>query len=200
MTKQTHYLLGCGGHARSIADVILANDSEANIIFVDKAARDGETILGFQVVRDAPPEAGTFVPAIGDNEERARLCKGRRLESVVAATAHVGVGSKLDDGVFVANMVHIGPETTIGTGVIVNTGAIVEHNADVGAFCHIAPRATICGGVHIGMHCLVGAGATIKPNMKICGNAIIGAGAVVVSNLEEPGIYVGCPAKMIVAR
>ena len=70
MSKQTHYLLGCGGHARSIADVILANDSEANIIFVDNAARDGEIILGFPVVRDAPTEARAFVPAIGDNEQR----------------------------------------------------------------------------------------------------------------------------------
>ncbi|EJI7544821.1 hypothetical protein NGW34_004960, partial [Escherichia coli] len=43
----------------------------------------------------------------------------------------------------------------------------------------------------------LGAGAIVLPGVEICSNIIVGAGAIVTKNLEEPGVYVGQPARKI---
>ena len=43
----------------------------------------------------------------------------------------------------------------------------------------------------------IGAGATVSNNVNICADCMIGAGAVVIKNIEEPGTYVGVPARKI---
>lgn len=43
----------------------------------------------------------------------------------------------------------------------------------------------------------IGAGATVKNNLIICEKTVVGAGAAVVRNIEEPGTYVGVPARRI---
>ena len=43
----------------------------------------------------------------------------------------------------------------------------------------------------------LGAGAIVLPGVEICSNIIVGAGALVTKNLEEPGVYVGQPARKI---
>jgi acetyltransferase-like isoleucine patch superfamily enzyme len=48
----------------------------------------------------------------------------------------------------------------------------------------------------IGNNVSIGTNATILP-VKICNNVVIGAGAVVTKNIEQPGIYVGNPARLL---
>ena len=43
---------------------------------------------------------------------------------------------------------------------------------------------------------LIGIGVIVSNNINICGDCIIGAGAVVVKDIDEPGTYVGMPAKL----
>ena len=43
-------IIGCGGHARSIADVILDNDQYADIVFLDKNAKSNEKLFGFPII------------------------------------------------------------------------------------------------------------------------------------------------------
>lgn len=193
----TFVLMGCGGHARSVADAILSDHSGARIIFVDGNARPGEKILGFDAVRSLDGWDADFIPAIGDNARRRDECSAVRIVSYFASSSHVGVCARIGVGCFVGMGAHVGPESSIGNGTIVNTNAIVEHNAEVGEFCHIAPNATVCGGCAIGNLVLVGAGAVIKPYCKICSNVVIGAGAVVVKDITESGTYVGSPARKV---
>ena len=48
----------------------------------------------------------------------------------------------------------------------------------------------------IGNHVSIGTNATILP-VTICDGAVIGAGAVVTKDFDEPGIYVGNPARLL---
>lgn len=196
--RSTYYLVGCGGHSRSIADVLLTNDAGVNLVFIDPNAAAQKEVFGFPVVENPPADADGFVPAAGPNERRARESEGRRLVSVVASNAHIGVRAEIGDGVFVGSLAHIGPETKIGRGAIVNTSAVVEHNCRVGEFAHIAPGAVVCGGVMIGERTLIGARAVVKPNLHIVADVVVGAGAVVVDDIAEPGSYVGCPARKLI--
>jgi acetyltransferase-like isoleucine patch superfamily enzyme len=48
----------------------------------------------------------------------------------------------------------------------------------------------------IGNHVSIGTNATILP-VTICDQVVIGAGAVVTKDINEPGIYVGNPARLL---
>jgi UDP-N-acetylbacillosamine N-acetyltransferase len=192
-------LVGCGGHARSLADVILANEPRASILFIDPNARPGETILGFPAVREAGP-GGLYIVAIGDNSKRKSVfedlaSRGTSFATIVSKGARRGLLSEIGEGSFVAHGAHIGPEARIGRDTIINSNAVIEHEVRVGDHCHIAPNATISGRTVVGDLVFVGAGATIVDGVRVASGCTIGAGAVVVKDIGEAGVYVGCPAR-----
>lgn len=201
MTRECNLLIyGCGGHSRSVADILLVNEPNISICFIDDQARDNELLYGFPVLRMwNGPETKLFL-AIGDNALRASKLEHidfNLLVSVIAKSTRIGYMATIAKGVFIGNHCHIGPEAEIGINTIVNNGAIVEHEVKIGANCHIGPNATISGRCKIGDLVYIGVGATIKDYISVCSNVIVGAGATVVKNITEPGVYVGCPAKKI---
>ena len=54
----------------------------------------------------------------------------------------------------------------------------------------------MCGTVHVEEDTWIGAGATISNNVNICSGCMIGTGAVVIRDIDEPGTYIGIPAKL----
>jgi UDP-N-acetylbacillosamine N-acetyltransferase len=201
MTRECDLLIyGCGGHGRSVADILIANDPAVTICFIDDHAGDKELLYGFPVLKSWSGSETRCFFAIGDNDKRANMLEqigDKLLVNVIAKTAHIGNMANIAKGVFVGNFCHLGPESVIGINTIVNNGAIVDHEVNIGSHCHIAPNATISGRCTIGDHVFIGVGAIIKDYISICSNVIVGAGATVVKNITEPGVYVGCPASKI---
>lgn len=189
-------IIGCGGHARSVADVILNNDPSVQLIFADENAHNGETIFGYPVVRNVPPDAENIFVAIGDNKKRRELANGKQLISIVAHSATVSSTAVIEDGCFIGAGAHIGPFAHIGRGTIVNTNAVVEHEVGIGAFSHFAPNSTVCGRTRIGDNVFLGAGTTVKDGVEICSDVVVGAGSVVIKDISKAGMYVGTPAKI----
>ncbi|MCS6267370.1 MAG: NeuD/PglB/VioB family sugar acetyltransferase [Vampirovibrio sp.] len=190
-------LLGCGGHARSVADVALFNDPNLTLVFVDENAREGETIWRFPVVKTLPQGNLPIHFAVGSNEGRKKLYTTQPPVSILSKKAHFGKNSSLGEGCFVAHQAYLGPDVQVGEVTILNTACVVEHEVSIGSFCHIAPNSTICGRVTIGDCVWVGVGAIVKEGLTICSNVTLGAGAVVVKNITEAGVYVGVPAKKL---
>ena len=205
-------IVGCGGHARAIADTILFLNENADIIFFDDNARDNEIVMGrFKVLKlsdniEILKTASHIIIGIGDNEKRRETAdflkekigtRREQFKAVISNGATIGHFSDVGDGSYIANKAHVGPEAHIGGCTIINSGAIVEHNCTVGNYSHISVNATICGKSIIGNNVFVGAGAVVKDKISICDNVVVGAGSVVVNDLVEPGTYVGVPAKIV---
>ncbi len=112
-----------------------------------------------------------------------------------AATVHddvvSGNGSVVLDGAVLVT------GSRLGRACIINTHATVDHDCTLGDDVHVAPGATLCGDVHVGDHCVIGAGATLIQSVQICSGVFIGAGATVVEDINEPGVYIGTPARRI---
>ena len=196
--KRKIVIWGCGGHSRSVADVILFNEPAAILVFIDDFARRDEEIFGFPVVKNFPAEPYHCFLAIGDNARRKKrfdLVGRSNLISVVSDNAYIGRNCKIDIGCFVAHSCHIGPEAIIGKNTILNTASVVEHEAVIGQHCHIGPNATVSGRTKIGDLVFVGVGATVIDNVNICSNTVIGAGATVTKDIIVPGVYIGTPAR-----
>lgn len=198
MESKEFVIYGCGGHARSVADVILSNSENIKITFVDEAAKPGEHLFGFEVVPTIEVKSDKlYFVAIGDNLKRRQLQEelDMPLAEVIAHNAYIGHESKIGAGCFVGHEAYIGPQAIIGNNTIINTRAIIEHEVQIGKDSQIAPGVIIGGRTRLGNNVFVGLGATIIDGLEIASNVVIGAAAVVVNNIHEPGTYVGTPAR-----
>ena len=194
-------IMGCGGHARSVADVAVSCGFQ-DFIFVDANAKLDEYSCGFKVLSSVEGSFWSCLLGSGDNtyrEQQWQEATERKwtIRTLISPHASRGIGSILGEGTVVLHHVHIGPMSELGKGCIINTGAIIEHDCKIGDFSHVSINAALAGNVVLGSHTMIGAGAVIKNNVHIGDNVMIGAGATVVNHIEEPGVYVGTPARLL---
>ena len=202
-------IVGAGGHAQVVADVLLAMRAAGAAVEVigyvdDNPALQGRRLLNLPVLGPvsrwkalAPDE---LVVAVGDNHARARLQRSlaaegacffvaRHPRSTVAPDVLLGKGTVVMAGV----VVNTG--SVIGEGVILNTGCTIDHHNHIDNFSHIAPGAHLAGEVVVGEGAFVGVGAAVIPQQRIGSWSVVGAGAVVVRPVPERTTVVGVPAK-----
>lgn len=198
-------LVGAGGHARSVCDVI---------------QRRGDRLLGLVADSSRPtwlPQGCRMLPveksarcreparwlvAIGDPFARQRLTEQlltdeRVLGTIVAESATVARDAQVRPGTMVMEHAHVGPGTAIGVGAIINTGAVVEHDCQVGDFVHIAPRAVLLGTSAVGSRVLVGASAVVLSGLRVERDSTIGALAVVTRSVGAGATVRGVPARAV---
>ena len=191
--NEKYVIIGCGGHARSVADVILYNNPNSNIIFLDEKARQDESILGFPVLSEYKITKEKVIVAIGDNKKRVELSEKyyNNLTNVISKLAYIGKNVQLGRGIFAGHNAYIGVLSTISDFCIINTSAIVEHECHIGQGAFIAPNTTLLGKVSIDERSFIGAGTTVIDNIKSCADVIIGAQSIVINDIEQSGTYVG---------
>jgi sugar O-acyltransferase (sialic acid O-acetyltransferase NeuD family) len=204
-------IVGAGGHAQVIADLLLrsaeAGGPARPVGFLDdNAALHGRAILGLPVLGGladlaaAPHDA--VVVAVGSNSLRRELfealaARGAQFATAVHPRAIVAPDATIGPGAMVCAGAVVGTGAHIGANTIINTAATVDHHNQIGAHSHIAPGAHLGGAVRVGEGCLVGIGAIIMPQRSVGSWSIIGAGALVHRDLPANVTAVGSPARII---
>lgn len=178
----TLVLVGAGGHAKTIVEMMTANGTPFTA-YADPQPADWLDLP--QVAEDAIPEGAAFVVGIGGVTPAAlrgrlgvldALCaRGLAARDAVHPSAIVSASAALAAGAVVLAGAVIQPGAVIGRGAIVNTGAIVEHDSVVGEGAHIAPGAIVLGGCRIGACALIGAGAVVLPGGTVEGCSLVRA-------------------------
>ncbi|MBP5342945.1 acetyltransferase [bacterium] len=188
-------ILGAGGHAHVIADIVKAQGNQV-VAFLDDNIEQPDCsgpISDYKKYSDAE-----FAIGIGDADIREGLSMlNLKWHTAIHPSAIVSPFAVIGEGTAVMPNAVINARTIIGKHCIVNTGAIVEHDNVIGDYSHISVGANLGGTVSIGNHCWIGIGSTIKNNCSICDNVVIGAGAVVIKNIEASGVYVGIPCRIM---
>ncbi len=202
-------ILGAGGHAKVIAEIITKSGDEV-LGFLDdnKDIQGNEIYLGKKVLGTTHEEDveryknNYFVIGIGSNKIRKIISNkypslkwytAVHPSSIIATDVTIGDGSVVMPGAI------INPGTKIGNHVIVNTGVTIDHDNIIGDYVHISPGAHLAGTVKVGEQTWICTGVTIVNNITIGKNNIIGAGATVIRNIEqENSTFIGVPAKKIV--
>lgn len=200
---KTLYIVGAGGHGRVVADIARLNGYD-DIRFLDDAKHPElkrYVVVGTTDVLSQVPPGEVFI-AVGDNFVRDRLfhqaeAMGWQLSNLIHPKAVLADSVTLGKGVVVMAGTVINPDAVIEDGCIINTGATVDHDDCIGAFSHISVGAHLAGTVRVGRHVWIGAGVIVKNNCSIASNCVAGAGAVVVKNIEDAGVYVGVPARLM---
>lgn len=190
------FVLGAGGHAKVVADVMCALGRDIDG-FID-SGKSGETVCGRPVFDESSlaPGSHSFVVAIGDNQTRKRLFEqalnmGWEPVTLIHPAAIVSTSAFVDRGTVVFPGAIINASAQVSTNVIVNTASVIEHDCVIGAHTHIAPRSALGGGCRVGQLVLFGIGAIALPRMDVGDGAVVGAGGVVVRNVPAGAKVIG---------
>lgn len=207
-------ILGAGGHARSVADVVLHSaDGDCALLGFTDRGEAGRTVIGDIPVLgddDALAELAArlslthFIVGVGSVDGKGRLrealferATGQGLKPFLAVHRQSWVSPEavLASGTVVMAGACINAGTRIGVNGIVNTGAVIDHDCRIGDHVHIAPGATLSGTIRVGDHSLIGVGATIRQGVAIGAGATVGAGSTVVGDVDDRLTVVGSPAR-----
>jgi UDP-perosamine 4-acetyltransferase len=201
-------IIGAGGHARVVAEAILAGGLGLLGHVAPDADQTGflgthlgdDVALPHLVANGVPFAIGIgFVDAAGAARRAAILAQlsawGARLITVVHPAAVFSPSAVLGEGSFLAAGAMLGTRSRLGIACIVNTGAIVDHDAQVGPNTHIATGATLAGGITLGRDVLIGVGAVLRQGVMVGDRAVVGAGSVVLRAIGADTTAVGNPAK-----
>jgi sugar O-acyltransferase (sialic acid O-acetyltransferase NeuD family) len=198
-------IIGGGGHARVVADILLAMDGMEPLGFITPDHAPGTpgplglAVLGSDDAVASIPHDGLVV-AVGDNRIRERLFarfsdRGETLVNAIHPSAILAPDVVLGRGCMVCPGAIVNTGTMIGDNVILNTGSVTEHDCRVGDHAHVAPGARLAGAVRIGAGALVGLGAAVLPGVAMGDGAVAGAGAVVLGDVPPGQTVVGVPAR-----
>lgn len=201
------FIYGAGGHSKVIAESAIELSNVTKIFFIDDNDKNQGFINNnpdFSLISETEIpnnlDDAYAIVGIGDNKVRQTIverCSSIPYISVASPHAVISGSSEISPGSFIASGAIINADSLIGEHTIINTGSVIEHDCRIGKFCHIGPSASISGGVKLGSNILIGGGAYINPNISICNNVILGSGSLVVHDINEPGTYIGSPAKKI---
>jgi sugar O-acyltransferase (sialic acid O-acetyltransferase NeuD family) len=197
-------IIGGGGHARVVADIIAALAFEATGYVCPEGPYDipGLTRLGDDTVLASLRARGTThaVVAVGDNALRKEIYRTAlaltfAFPALVHPSAIVSSRVTIGDGTVVMPGAIINTGTIVGTGAIINTGASIDHDCRIGGFVHIAPGCHLAGTVTVEEGAFLGVGTSVIPQRHIGEWSIVGAGAAIVRDIEPRHVATGVPAR-----
>jgi sugar O-acyltransferase, sialic acid O-acetyltransferase NeuD family len=196
-------ILGTGGHAKSIFDIV---KNKKKIYFFDKQKKflklykkkfivTNDKLL----IKNYKNKVSKIIVAIGDNKTREKkykfLKKNKfKLATLIHPKSYCGYGSKIGEGSVLLAGSLINTDTVIGNNCIINSNASIDHDCLVKDHTHICPGVTIAGNVKIGKNCWIGLGTKIIQNCIIGDNVFIAAGSVVTKNIKPNSFVKGIPA------
>ena len=183
-------LVGCGGHARALIDVIESLQEWSIIGLIGQHSEVGQIILGYPCIgtdRDLAElkshcqHVCIGVGQIGRSTTRAELihlltAREFIFPPLISRHAYVSKHASLGIGVTVGHGAVINAGARIGDHSIVNSCALVEHDALIGERCHLSTGALINGGVKIGHDSFLGSGVMIRDNLDLPPHTVISAG------------------------
>jgi UDP-perosamine 4-acetyltransferase len=211
--KEKIILIGAGGHARVLIDLIRLSGLYEIAGIVDSQLKLGEMVSGITVLGDDDDLGELYshglkyaIIAVGSikNNFKRRVLYERIKEigfsvpclfhpkAIIAGNVQILEGAQIMAGAIIQ------VNSTIGENTIINTGAILEHDCQIGMHVHICPGATISGECNIGVGAFIGAGATVIQGLSIGNNAVVAAGAVVISDVPDNTGVMGVPAKIVI--
>lgn len=202
-------LLGAGGHAKIVHELLLAMNIPVIGVICPQLAlaqvalwRGLKVLGGDDALREFQPTDVRLVNGVGmmpfvqthfELYSKALLA-GFSFQNLIHPSAYVSPSVQIGQGVQIMAGAVIQADAILADNIIINTRAVVEHDCNIMSHCHIATGAVLCGQVHLAPRVFVGAAATIIQGVKVGTRAVIGAGTVVVKDVVAHATMRGAKA------
>lgn len=196
-------IIGCGGHARSIADAVYAMGGVRILGCVDPGLDPGVPfyqdlrVLGSEeIVGRHGSDEICLVNGVGSVERPTRRrdifrrFSAYRFLTVFHPFSRWSPTAKCGQGVQVLAGAIINSGASLGDNVICNTGSIIEHDCCIQDHVHVAPGAILGGEVVVGECSHIGAGAVVRQGIRVGREVLVGAGSVVVRDIPDGKAFI----------
>lgn len=182
-------LIGGGGHAKVLYDIILAQN-RLLYAYVDPkehawlSENNIKHISDYELSSVISSRPELFIGFVGLDcealEKRMNTMKnyqqqGAYFTPLVHPSACVSSKATLSFGAQILPNAIVNSGAVIGEGAVINSGAIVEHDAVIGAGAHIAPRAVVLGGASVGDCAYISSGAVVIQNTIVPAKSFVKA-------------------------
>jgi hypothetical protein len=142
---KTLVLLGAGGFARTLSDIVRQTKQFDKIVFLDDTPKEGISGSCSKYVEYIGEES-EFYPAISDNQIRQSWIdilheKELPIATIIHPSAYVSPMAILSDGVAILPGAIVNTGCRLESGVLVNCGAVIDHDCVVESCAHIKPKA-----------------------------------------------------------
>lgn len=207
--KPSLYLIGSGGHAKSILASLSFNlfSSVTSITwgeveFPSKLGVPHKHVSDFtdlEITTD-----NLYFIAIGDRalrkyiyDQLVEIYPDIQFANVIASSSVVASDTAIGTGVFIGANSYIGPGCQVENQALINTGCVVEHDARISEFAILSPGVVLGGNVSVGRLAFVGIGSNVRDNIRLGDSSVVGAGSLVLKDTVAGKLYYGTPAKVI---
>jgi sugar O-acyltransferase (sialic acid O-acetyltransferase NeuD family) len=202
--KNKVVILGDGGHAISVADVLFSRNEfelmgvfgldEKNSLFWETQGVHWYHESKLPSVRDLANLALIGIGQIFDPQPRVRAFNsavdaGFKLLTLVSPYAYVSKNAMLGQGTVVMHGSIINAFARVGENSIINSRALLEHGATVGDHSHISTGAILNGESSVGDESFIGSGAILKQGVSIGNKCVVSMGSRIKTNLPEGQIF-----------
>lgn len=188
--KKKVYLIGAGGHCRSVVDLIEDSTEYQIAGLFDTCENVGKKIFDYTIVGDDQSlekyahRENYFLITIGQiqtAEHRQRIFEsgeklGLQWLTLVSDGAYVSRRATLGVGTVVHRGAIVNAGAQVGKNCILNTKSLIEHDVVVGDHCHVATGAILNGGVQLGSFSFIGSHATLKQGLVLPEKTFVQAG------------------------
>ena len=187
-------LYGYGGHAREGA----AQIDQKITFYVDDEYAKGVA----KPISEFNPLTHYMMVAVGNSKDRfdivQKLPKETQYFTFIHPTALImDENIEIGEGSFIGAYSILTTNIRLGKHAILNRGNHIGHDCKIGDYFSAMPGAIVSGNVTIYDCVYLGTNSSIKEKTSIHSLSTIGMNSGVISNIQEPGIYIGTPAKLI---
>ena len=144
---KTLVLIGAGGFARTLTDIVRQANQFQKIILLDDSLKKGVSGTCSEFIRFMDDET-EFFPAISDNQIRHKWIKtlhknNAKIATIIHSSAYVSPTVSLSNGVAILPGAIVNTGCRLDSGVLVNCGAVIDHDCVIETCAHIRPRAVV---------------------------------------------------------
>jgi len=208
MVDEKLVILGSSGHAKIVIDIlekirkydilgVVTNDNMKT--FMNYPVLGNDIILP-KLYKDGISNVVMGIGGYRNNDLRKKVYNnikgiGFSFISVIDPSATISKNVIIGEGAVIFAGVVINTEVVIGNDVIIATGSTIDHETIIKDHVLVSAGVTVGANDIIEDEVLLALGSNIISGIRISKNVTIGAGSVVTKDINEPGIYLGIPAK-----
>ena len=207
--KKNIVIIGLGGHAKMIIDIINVDKTYNIVGIVDASSmiksnrKITNDVMGIPVIcndsnldklyKMGVNHAVNAVGFIESPEPRKDVFKllkklGFKLPNIIHQTAVIESSVKLGEGNHIFANSIVGSSSTIGNNCIINSSSVITHDVSIRNNVHVTPGALIAGYVYIGSDTIIGMGSTIYFRIKVGSNVKINNACNIIGDIPDGSV------------
>ena len=190
MTKSSIIVIGSGGHATTIIDLLRTNQNYKLVGLIGKPEDINKDFHGYKVIgsdqdlekiRSNVSNAVIGIGQIKNAKLRKDLFKllkkyNYNTPRIISKYSYISDYSSIGDGTCIGHHVVVNAGVKVGKNCILNSKCLIEHGSVIGDSCHVSTGVLVNGDVNIGKESFVGSGTIIREGIVIPSNTVISAG------------------------